>query len=214
MPIRLLVVDDHALFRQGLVSLFKRQADIEVVGEAGTVAQAVKSARLNRPEMILMDFSLPDGTGLDATRIILSIQPNIKIVFLSMQEEDERIIEAVRAGAIGYLLKDIPINRLLDALRGVYKGEAALSRHITARLLQEIASQQPSPKAPTPLDTLSQRELEVLRLMAEGLSNQQIADRLFISENTVRNHVHNLLDKLAVENRRQAIGVLHQFGGR
>ena len=124
---RLLVVDDHILFREGLVSLIARQPDMLVLGEAGTVEEAVELSRRLRPDLVLMDFNLPDGTGLDATRIILADQPQVRIVFLTIYDEDERLFSAVRLGAKGYLLKNIPVTHLLAALRAVERGEAALS---------------------------------------------------------------------------------------
>jgi len=214
--LKLVVVDDHILFREGLVSLLARQPDMQVVGEAGTVAEAVELVRRLKPEMILMDFNLPDGTGLDATRMILAELPQAKIVFLTIYDEDVRLFGAVRLGAKGYLLKNIPVAQLLAALHAVEKGEPALSPDMVARLMKEL-THTPAPEpaqAPgsDPLSVLTAREIEVLRELATGVSNRTIADRLFISENTVRNHVHNLLEKLSLGSRREAISLARQNG--
>lgn len=212
---RLLVVDDHILFREGLVSLIARQPDMQVLGEAGSVAEAVEMARQVKPDMILMDFNLPDGNGLDATRIILAEFPQVKIVFLTIYDEDERLFAAVRLGAKGYLLKNIPVAHLLAALRSVEKGEPALSPDMVARIMGEFArtpAVEPRSTGSDPLSLLTSRELEVLRELATGASNRIIADRLFISENTVRNHVHNVLEKLGLSSRREAVSLARQSG--
>lgn len=213
---KLVVVDDHILFREGLVSLLSRQPDMQVLGEAGTVAEAVDLVRRFKPDMILMDFNLPDGNGLDATRIILAENPQAKIVFLTIYDEDVRLFGAVRLGAKGYLLKNIPVVQLLAALHAVEKGEPALSPDMVARLMNELTrtpSPDPSQAAGIdPLNRLTPRELEVLREVATGVANRTIADRLFISENTVRNHVHNLLEKLNLSSRREAVNLARQNG--
>jgi len=211
---KLLVVDDHILFREGLVSLIERQPDIQVLGEAGSVAEAVEMARRLKPDMILMDFNLPDGNGLDATRIILAERPQIKIIFLTIYDEDERLFGAIRLGAKGYLLKNIPVEQLLAALHAVDRGEPALSPDMVVRLMGEL-QRSPSPEskaAAEPLSLLTARELEVLRELATGATNRTIADRLVISENTVRNHVHNLLKKLGLTSRREAVAQARQSG--
>ena len=205
---RLLIVDDHVLFREGLVSLFERQPDFEVIGEAGSVNEAVlKAARLN-PDLILMDFNLPDGTGLEATQSILENSPTTTIVFLTIEEANERLFSAIRAGAKGFLLKNVSTSDLLASLRGLQRGEAALSRKMTSLLMDELAHTLPSGSSPIPgLKTLTGRELEILRKLARGATNQEISVDLFISENTVKNHVHNILKKMGLNSRRD----LHQF---
>jgi DNA-binding NarL/FixJ family response regulator len=207
--LHLLIVDDHILFREGLASLFQAQPDFIVLGEAGNVQEAIEKARLLKPELILMDFSLPDGTGLDATQAILSEFPHIKIVFLTMHEDDERLFAAIQAGAKGYLLKNIPVTKLLLALRGLEQGEAPISRTMTTRILEEF-SRARTPHSPTgpgaaALEQLTDREREVLVELARGGLNRDIAERLFISENTIKNHVHNILEKLDLPNRREVI---------
>ena len=213
---KLVVVDDHILFREGLVSLLARQPDMQVLGEAGTVAEAVDLVHRVKPDMILMDFNLPDGTGLEATRIILAENPKVKIIFLTIYDEDVRLFGAIRLGAKGYLLKNIPVVELLAALHAVEKGEPALSPAMVVRLMNEL-TRTPSPEpdqagAVDLLSLLTARELEVLRELATGVANRTIADRLFISENTVRNHVHNLLEKLNLSSRREAVSLARQNG--
>ena len=210
---KVLIVDDHVLFRQGLVSLLQSEPDFQVVGQAGSVQEAVVKAANLRPDMILMDFSLPDGNGVDATRTILAEVPNSKIIFLTVHADDERLIEAVRCGAKGYLLKNVPIKQLIQALKSAQEGEAAISRSMVTQIMNELArtsgKMQPEPNT---LDKLSSREIDVLRELTTGASNQEIAERLYISKNTVRHHVHNILDKLEMENRRQLARTAKQFG--
>lgn len=199
-----LIVDDHVLFRQGLVSLLQSEADFQVVGQAGSSREAIQKAGELRPDMILMDFSLPDGSGVDAARAILSEIPDCKIIFLTVHAEDETMIEAVRCGAKGYMLKNVPIKQLIQALRSAQEGEAAISRSMMVHIMDELARASGQVQTdPDALDRLSAREIEVLRELTTGASNQEIARRLFISKNTVRHHVHNLLDKLELENRKQ-----------
>jgi len=210
---RILIVDDHILFREGLVGLLKSQPDMQVVGECGTVQEAIETALELRPDTILMDFSLPDGTGLQATRSILTSLPHTQVIFLTVHENDERLIAAMREGAKGYLLKNLSVNKLLASLRALERGEVALSRSMMARIIEEFAQSIPSNNSsPSPLVSLTAREIEVLQELAGGITNQEIANRLFISENTVKNHVHNILDKLKLNNRREAIDFAHKYG--
>lgn len=201
--IRVLFVDDHILIREGLVTLLNSQPDLEVVGQAGSVREAIEMARELKPDLILMDFGLPDGTGLDATKIILADQPDTKIVFLTVHEEDDRLFAAIRSGAKGYLLKNVPVSKLLAFLRGVQNGEAAITPAMTSRVLNEFARLEPTHNQTDP-DELTTRELEVLRELSTGASNREIAGRLIIAENTVKNHVSNILNKLSLRNRREA----------
>lgn len=213
--IDILIVDDHVLFREGLASLFRAQPDFRVLGEAGNVREAIEKARELKPQLVLMDFSLPDGTGLDATSEILANQPGTQIVFLTMHEDDERLIDAIRSGAIGYLLKNLPVNKLLASLRGISRGEAPISRTMTRRILAEFSQpENRGLRASTSLDMLTERELEVLGELAKGSTNREIARHLFISENTVKNHVHNILEKLGLKNRREAGRFAQQHGLR
>ena len=208
--IRLMIVDDHALFREGLASIIRSEQDIEITGLAGSVREAVEMARQTRPDMILMDFSLPDGTGADATRQILAEVPDCKIVFLTMSEEDENLFDAIRSGARGYLLKNMQPSKLVIALRSVQNGESALSRSMTMRLMEELSR---TKKSEAPADaTLTLREIDVIRALASGLSNAEIAAQLFISENTVKYHVHSALGKLGMSDRKQLAAYARERG--
>jgi two-component system nitrate/nitrite response regulator NarL len=207
---KLVIVDDHVLFREGLASIIRSEPDIEIVGMAGTVREAVDLSVSVKPEIILMDFSLPDGNGADATRLILDHQPECKIVFLTMSEEDDDLFEAVRSGAKGYLLKNMQPQKLVVALRSVQKGESALSRSMTLRLMEELSRTKKTEYPPE--TTLTHRELDVLRALASGLSNQEIADRLVISENTVKYHVHSILGKLGLKDRKEVANYAREHG--
>jgi len=201
---KILIVDDHVLFREGLASLIDKQSDFKVVGEAGSVLEASQQARTLLPDLILMDFSLPDGTGADAARVILEELPDVDIVFITVHESDEFLMEAVCSGAKGYLLKNLPVAKLLDSLRGLARDEAAISRKMTGQLLRLISKQeQQQLSGSNDCTLLTTREIEVLREITTGASNQEIAKRLFISVNTVKNHVHNILQKLELDNRHQ-----------
>ncbi len=207
----ILVIDDHVLFRDGLISLFQSTSDFRVVDQAGTVSEGVEKAFHHRPDIILMDFSLPDGTGLDATRIILDEMPECKIVFLTVFETDENLLKAIRLGAKGYMLKNISSSSLLASLRALAKGEIAMSRKMMTRLV-EFSRATPLPPADDLLAKLSPRELDILAALQEGASNTQIARQLYLSENTVKHHIHSILEKLGVENRRQAGVLAKQLG--
>jgi two-component system NarL family response regulator len=207
---KLLIVDDHILFREGLAAIIRPERDFEIAGLAGTVKEAVDMAGTIKPDMILMDFALPDGTGVDATRQILERHPQCKIVFLTMSEEDEDLFDAIRSGAKGYLLKNMQPQKLVTALRSVQKGESALSRSMTTRLMEELSRT----KRPELIqsNTLTHREMEVLRAVAAGLSNQEIAKQLFISENTVKFHVHSILGKLGLTDRKEVAAYAREHG--
>ncbi len=210
---KILIVDDHVLFREGLVSLLETQPDITVLGEAGRVSEAVVMAHELEPDLILMDFGLPDGTGLDATHAILDEQPEAKIVFLTVHEQDDRLFAAIRSGAKGYLLKNVPVSKLLDYLRGVQHGEAAISPTMTSHILDEFARLGRAVDSdPAEIGELTPRELEVLRELATGATNQEIADRLVITDNTVKVHVRNILAKLNLPNRRAASDFARRHG--
>jgi DNA-binding NarL/FixJ family response regulator len=210
---KILIVDDHILFREGLVSLLKKQPDFQIVGEAGTVEEAVRLSLSQGPDIILMDFSLPDGTGLDATHLILAHQPRMKIVFLTVHETDDRLFAAVRSGAKGYLLKNIPVATLLASLRSLENGELAISPSMSARIIEQYAQGSAPPAQPGPMTnaSLTTREIEILTLISRGDTNREIAQKLYISENTVKNHIHNILEKLCLKNRREAIQYARRF---
>jgi len=201
---KILIVEDHILLREGLVSLLKPQPNFEIVGEAGSVAEAIRLCRLHKPDLVLMDYGLPDGTGLEATRLILAENPQINIVFLTVHEADDELFAAIRSGAKGYLLKNIPVAKMIEAIRGMARGEAPISREMAGRVLAEFARERPpaggQPQAETPLTA---RELEVLAEVVRGLSNAEISRRLFISVNTVKNHIHSMLHKLGLKNRHE-----------
>lgn len=210
---RIIIVDDHILFRQGLVSLLQSEPDFEVVGQAGSIKEVLPLVRNLRPDLVLMDFELPDGTGAKATQEILKDHPDCKIVFLTVHAEDEILLESVRSGAVGYLLKDRPISDLLASLRSVGKGEAAISRTMTRRIMKELAFQESESGAhKEALASLTRREYEILRELMLGASNQEIASKLFINENTVKHHVHNIFGKLGVNNRKQAAEFARKSG--
>jgi DNA-binding NarL/FixJ family response regulator len=203
--IRVLIVDDHTLIREGLAAILRAEADLSVVGLAGTVAEAIALATRLVPDLILMDYSLPDGTGVEATRMILSQQPDCRIVFLSISDTDEGLFAAVRSGARGYLLKNMQPSKLVASLRAVYAGESALSRAMMLRVMHALAqTEAPSVPGSNGLAQLSPRELQVLRELSRGRTNQEIAVSLGISENTIKAHVHSILDKLDLPDRRAA----------
>ena len=211
---KILVVDDHVLFREGLVSLLKADDYFNVVGQAGSVHEAIKLAHNLRPDLILMDFSLPDGDGAEASTAILAEQPECKIVFLTMHDDDENLFAAIRSGAKGYLLKNVPVAKLISSLKSIEKGEAAISGAMTMRLLEEFSQHHNgvSSEVYNTQSVLSQREVEILREVALGASNGEIATKLFLSVNTVKHHIHNILSKLRLENRRAAILYAQQAG--
>ncbi len=214
MTIKVLIADDHMLFRQGLISLMKTREDlVEIVGEAETGEEAVRLAELLRPDIILMDIYMPDGNGLEAAQKIRASVPETAIVMLTSSELDEHLYEAVHAGVAGYLLKNLDADELFDLLSGIKRGEAAMTRAMAARLLKNIASDR---AATSEGETLTDREIDVLKLVARGASNLQIAEELCITVNTVKTHIKNILAKLKLENRTQAAtyavmkGIIHQ----
>jgi NarL family two-component system response regulator LiaR len=200
-PIRVLIVDDHGIVRKGTQALLAAVPDIEVVGEAGDGKMAVTQAQTLQPDVILMDMVMPKMDGITAIKKILAQQPHIRIIALTSFTGDDKVFPAIKAGALGYFLKDAPPEQLVEAIRQVHRGEPSLPPAIARRVLQELGR----PETSTPsLDPLTERETEVLKLVATGQTNQQIADQLSISEITVRTHVSNLLTKLHLDNRVQA----------
>ena len=198
---KVLLVDDHPLFRDGLRAALTTSGEIDVVEEAGTVAEAVIAFERADPDVVLMDLQLPDGSGIDATKIILEHRPDALVIVLTMADDNDAVFAALSAGARGYLLKGADRAAILAAVAAVARGEAILGAGVAERALAHFA--QPITR-PTPLPELTDREREVLSLVAEGLTNPAIAERLFVSPKTVRNHVSNILMKLQVEGRSDA----------
>ncbi len=202
---KILIVDDHVLFREGLVSMLSVQPDMTIVDDVGTAQEAVEKAIELEPDLILMDIGLPDFDGLEATRTILSRLPETKIVILTIYDSDDLLFAAISSGAKGYLLKNTPLVKFLASLRALEKGEAALSRTMTSRILDEFARlAQIRANDQTDLGLLTSRERDIMSLLAQDATNKQIADELVISENTVKVHIHNILEKLNLQNRREA----------
>lgn len=198
--IRVLLADDHALFRRGLASLLASHADIEVVGEAGDGQEAIERARELMPDVVLMDVRMPGVGGLEATRRLKEEMPYVRIVMLTVSESEDDLFGALKNGAQGYLLKNLDPDDLIACLHQVQRGEAPLAPPMAAKILREFAA--PSPR---PGPTLTPRERQVLELVARGDANKEIARHLQISENTVKNHLRNILEKLHLQNRLQAV---------
>ena len=203
-PTRILLVDDQLLFRKGLRALIEDQEDMEVVGEAQDGAQALDRVRTAKPDVVLMDIHMPVCSGVEATRLIKAERPETKVIALTVSDEDDDLFEAIKSGAAGYLLKDLRPEELFDLIRGVLRGETPISPAVAGKLLSEFRRRPWRDPTETAGWDLTARELEVLQLVTEGLSNAEIAARLFIVEGTVKNHLHNILEKLHLENRLQA----------
>ena len=199
---RVLVADDHSLFRDGIVSLLEA-AGFEVVGQVGDGRAAVEAVDHLRPDLVLLDIAMPQMSGLEALRLIRANAPATTVVMLTVSDDDADLFDAVQSGALGYLLKDLSANEFLEMLGGLHQGEAAMTRRMTARLMGELASlaQRESERA----EPLTQREIELLRLVAKGMSNRAVARELSISENTVKYHMRNILQKLNAQNRTEAV---------
>lgn len=207
-PIKLIIADDHRLFREGLKALLSVTDDIEIIGEAEDGDTVLKKCSVGQPDIILMDINMPGLNGIQATQAILEKHPQIGIIMLTMLEDDASIFNAMRAGARGYLLKGADPNEVLSVIRAVAEGQALFGPAIAARVLgyfKELSNNPNSKQAPVPFPELTERELEVLRLISQGLNNQEIAQKLFLSPKTVRNHITNIFSKLQVADRAQAI---------
>jgi DNA-binding NarL/FixJ family response regulator len=196
-PIRVLLVDDHLLFRKGLARLLDAQLDFEVVGEAADGLEAIEQTRLLRPDLVLMDIRMPNCNGLEATRQVKAHMPDVRVVMLTVSDDEQDLATAVRYGADGYLLKDLLPETLFQQLRGLMAGEAPIARGMTGKLLRQLAQQGQPAVQPA-------RECEVLALIVRGYSNQEIGEDLGIARNTVKNHLRSILAKLGVRNRAQA----------
>jgi DNA-binding NarL/FixJ family response regulator len=199
--IRVLLADDHVLFRRGIAGLLAGQDDSEVIGEAADGREALDMAREQMPDIILMDLAMPLMTGLEATRLIKSEFPYVRIIILTASDTERSLFEAIKAGAQGYLMKNVDPKALYNTLRGAMRGEASLSRLMAAQLMEEYAR---PVSVQAPVDTLTAREAEVLARVANGSTNKEIAAALAIAENTVKNHLKNVLEKLHLKNRVQA----------
>ncbi|WP_449271901.1 response regulator [Halostreptopolyspora alba] len=205
-PIRVLVVDDHAFFRRGLVSVIADEHDINVVGEAGDGEEAIRKTRDLAPDVVLMDVRMPNVNGIDACVGVKDAAPDAKIVMLTMSDEEDDLFDALKAGATGYLLKEVSVTELPQAVRAVVDGQSFLNPSMATKLIAEfttLARRGKDRTRPTNTDEapLTSREMEVLRLIARGLSNRTISEELFITENTVKNHVRNILEKLHMRTR-------------
>ena len=204
--IKILLVDDQPLFREGLCTLLSVHPDFEVVGEAGNGAEAIRLARSLLPLVVLMDLQMPVLDGVEATRRLHEEQPNCRVIVLTTFDDDELVFDGLRAGAVGYLLKDAPSEKLAEAIRVAARGETFLQPSVAAKVVAEFArlTRKPLRSSNSVIEPLSERELEILRLITQGASNREIAGKLFLAEGTVKNHVTNILGKLEVRDRTQA----------
>jgi DNA-binding NarL/FixJ family response regulator len=206
---RVLVADDHSLFRDGIVSLLEA-AGFEVVGQVGDGREAISETRRLQPDVVLLDISMPEMNGLEALRNLREEHPEIHVVMLTVSDDDTDLLEAIQAGASGYLLKSLSAEAFIELLQGLERGEAAISGLTTARLIKGIGTR--PVRKQDPFDKLTDRELGLLRLVADGLSNRAIAQELSISENTVKYHMKNIFQKLDAQNRTEAVTVALQTG--
>jgi NarL family two-component system response regulator LiaR len=209
-PTTLLLADDHAVVRMGLKAYFGTTPDIQVVGEASKGTEAVEFVTLHAPDVVLMDLYMPDMDGVEATRQVKSRSPRTQVIILTSYHDDEHIFPAIRAGALSYVLKDIDPDELADAVRRAHVGEAVLHPRVAARMVQEISGTRQDMM--NPFHELTERELQVLRLIASGKNNREIAEALVISAKTVKSHVTNILSKLHLVDRTQAAVYAWQEG--
>jgi DNA-binding NarL/FixJ family response regulator len=205
-PVRVLLVDDQSLFREALATLLGARTEVRVVGEAGDGFEALQRSEALRPDVVLMDLHMPVLDGIAATRRLRVEQPGVRVLALTTFDDDEDVFEALRAGALGYLLKDVSSDRLVEAVLAAARGESVLQPSVAAKVVARLAQLDAAPRSrPQPLVVpLSDRELDVLRLLADGRSNREIAGELFLAEGTVKNHVTNVLAKLGARDRTQA----------
>jgi DNA-binding NarL/FixJ family response regulator len=213
-PIRILIVDDQALFREALHTLLSVQPDFEVVGEASNGEEALRLASYSKPDVVLMDLQMPVLDGVTATGRLRELLPDCRVIILTTFDDDDYVFEGLRAGAVGYLLKDVSSEKLFEAIRSTSRGEYFLLPSITAKVIVEFSriSRHGQTNQEALIDPLSPREIEILQLVATGASNKEIADNLIISEGTVKNHLSNILGKLNVRDRMQAVLKAKDFG--
>lgn len=214
--IRVLLVDDHALFREGLAAVISSQSNMEVVGNANDGLEAVIKAQELKPDLILMDIQMSTMDGLESTRQIKQILPDTTIVVLTVRDDDEKLFEALKSGAQGYLLKDIRSHKMVEMLQSAMNGEAAITPSLAGRVLAEFRrmslNQSGSSNADHEDNSLTERELEVLSLVAKGASDKEVAEKLFVSLNTVKTHIRNILSKLRVDSRKEAAKLAQSKG--
>ncbi|MDC5695717.1 response regulator transcription factor [Intrasporangium calvum] len=215
-PTRILLVDDQPLFRGAIAALLAGQPDMEVVGEAENGLLGVEAAHALRPDLVILDVEMPVMNGVEAVRLIREQVMDVKVIMLTVSDVEDHVLDALRNGAHGYLLKDLRPEQLYDMIRSVMRNETPISPGVAGRLLREIRQGSSKPRVTSPAaqpeQSVTRRELEILRLVAEGLSNKEIAKRLVITEGTVKNHVHNALEKLHMDNRIQAAAYVIRQG--
>ncbi len=213
--IKILIVDDQSLFREALKTLLNASADFEIVGDASNGEEALRMVLQHSPDIVLMDLRMPIMDGVEATKRILQMGKSTKVIVLTTFDDDENVFEALRAGAVGYLLKDVSSDKLYEAIKAANQGEYFLLPSITAKVVSEFSRiSKPAPKNQEMFlpDPLSPREIEIIRLVATGASNKEIADKLVISEGTVKNHLSSILSKLSVRDRMQAVLKAKELG--
>ncbi len=203
--IKVLLADDHVIVREGTKEMVERQPDMKVVAEASDGVEAVELARIYRPDVIVMDIAMPNMNGIEATKQIKKFLPTTAVLILTAYDSDQYIMALLEAGAAGYLLKNVRGNQLIDAIRAVFSGESILQPSTTRRVIDHLKTKAVKLEEESPVNTLTEREMEVLKLAAKGVSNRDIAEQLFVSNRTVQTHLSNIFKKLAVASRTEAI---------
>jgi DNA-binding NarL/FixJ family response regulator len=212
VTVRVVIADDQALVRTGFRAIVSHEPDLDVVGEAGDGRAAVEQVRLHRPDVVLMDIRMPGMDGLEATRLLTANRSTARVLILTTFDLDEYVFAALRAGASGFLLKDAPADQLLTAIRVIAAGDALIAPSVTRRLIAEFANQPTQTDRPEQLESLTPRERDVLRLLARGMSNSEIAAALFLGDATIKTHVSRILTKLGLRDRVQAVVLAYESG--